>query len=172
MSDFHKIPERQLGLDDFAKKSELFSKSYNDLTDKPTLFSGSYNDLTDKPTFTGGDTVPYKELIANFSQLTSNPTMQILYSTFDETLTFSKQQPGVYRITSSLPIFYKISTFVLCALSSAYTTPTQSNGLSFVFDAAGYWIDFAVGRAYNDYSPIDVADTSIINVNLKNFLLV
>ena len=32
-----------------ADKSELFSKSYNDLTDKPELFSKSYNDLTDKP---------------------------------------------------------------------------------------------------------------------------
>lgn len=36
-------------LEDYAKKSELFNKDYNELLNKPELFSGSYNDLTDKP---------------------------------------------------------------------------------------------------------------------------
>jgi hypothetical protein len=42
-------------LDGYAKKDELFSKDYNDLTNKPELFSGSYNDLTDKPELFDGD---------------------------------------------------------------------------------------------------------------------
>lgn len=37
-----------------AKKSELFSGSYNDLTDKPDLFSGDYNDLENKPDLFSG----------------------------------------------------------------------------------------------------------------------
>lgn len=42
-------------LDDYAKKDELFSKDYNELTNKPELFSGSYNDLSDKPELFSGD---------------------------------------------------------------------------------------------------------------------
>ena len=33
----------------YAKKTELFSRNYNDLSNKPTLFSGDYNDLQNAP---------------------------------------------------------------------------------------------------------------------------
>ena len=36
-------------LDEYAKKSELFSKDYNELINKPNLFDGDYNSLTNKP---------------------------------------------------------------------------------------------------------------------------
>lgn len=62
MSGFHKIPEEQLDLSNYALKtfvtnllqsyalvSQLFSGDYNDLSNLPNLFSGSYNDLSDKP---------------------------------------------------------------------------------------------------------------------------
>lgn len=39
----------------YAKKTELFSGSYTDLTNTPTLFSGNYNDLTNKPALFSGD---------------------------------------------------------------------------------------------------------------------
>ena len=39
----------------YALHTDLFSKSYNDLTDTPTLFSGNYSDLINKPTIFSGN---------------------------------------------------------------------------------------------------------------------
>lgn len=52
-------------LDDYAKKDELFSKDYNELTNKPELFSGNYNDLSNKPELFDGD----------YDSLTNKPTI-------------------------------------------------------------------------------------------------
>ena len=41
----------------YALKSDLFSKKYEDLINKPTLFSGDYNDLIHKPTLFSGQYV-------------------------------------------------------------------------------------------------------------------
>lgn len=62
MSEFHKTPENQLRLENYALKTfvtnllqdyalieQLFSGNYNDLSNKPNLFSGNYNDLSNKP---------------------------------------------------------------------------------------------------------------------------
>jgi hypothetical protein len=62
-----------------ANQSELFSKSYNDLTDKPELFSKSYNDLTDTPELFSGsynDLTDTPELFSgSYNDLTDKPTI-------------------------------------------------------------------------------------------------
>lgn len=50
-------------LEGYAKKDELFSKDYNDLTNKPELFSGSYNDLSDKPEIPSIDGLATEEFV-------------------------------------------------------------------------------------------------------------
>ena len=46
---FDSIEHPAVDLTDYAKKSDLFSKDYNDLENKPKLFSGNYEDLNNRP---------------------------------------------------------------------------------------------------------------------------
>lgn len=52
-------------LEEYAKKSELFSGSYNDLIDKPELFNGDYNSLTNKPEIPSIEGLASEEFVNN-----------------------------------------------------------------------------------------------------------
>lgn len=53
----------QVDLDDYAKKSDLFNKDYNELENKPELFSGNYEDLSNKPIIPSIEGLATKEFV-------------------------------------------------------------------------------------------------------------